>query len=630
MIHFFTDPYKDELIYSAIARYHYYTGNIDYKDTLEEIFGKRSVVPSLEIGSNIEVLCKNLNYKYTSDEIIDKHTIYPFYRPFLPQKRQRQLVKEMKYKDASGLYTRLGMISGSICRKVGIYYCPLCAKNEIEAFGESYIHREHQLQGMFLCHEHGVELKKYVQDRKNSSRIEFIRLDNKFLNFNSSGVDESKFYDKLFKISKDAYFLLKYNSSMSREKVLDKYKNLLYEKGLTTTDKKVKQKELYEEFIGFYGKEFLNLMESDIDIDNEYNWLKVITRNSRRTVHPIRHLMLINFLESDIEKFFKGINKEYEPFGKAPWPCLNKVAEHYRKNVIEDLVITEDYKTRVPVGTFSCSCGFVYSRKGPDNKPEDKFKIGRIKSFGKEWEEKLKGYLKEKKYGLREVARLMYCDPKTVIKFDRLLALNSFDSNIKTREKAERNTEDKRLEEYKKNILKVIELNPLKPRTKLRELCKKEYAYLYKNDKEWLFDKLPIKIEAVEHKATVDWNERDEEFQTLIANKYEELMGLEIPIRITISSIGKSLGILTALEKNIDKLPKTERYLKEITEAVEEFQIRRCKKIIDNAIKQQEQIKLWEIQRMAGIRGISFEKIKGTVEKYLIEKSSGGELWIRK
>ena len=70
MIHFFTDPYEDELIYSAISRYHFYTGNLDYKDTIEECFGKRTIVPTLELGSPIEELAKNIGGKYTSDYLI--------------------------------------------------------------------------------------------------------------------------------------------------------------------------------------------------------------------------------------------------------------------------------------------------------------------------------------------------------------------------------------------------------------------------------------------------------------------------------------------------------------------------------------------------------------------------------
>ena len=69
----------------------------------------------------------------------------------------------------------------------------------------------------------------------------------------------------------------------------------------------------------------------------------------------------------------------------------------------------------------------------------------------------------------------------------------------------------------------------------------------------------------------MDWNKRDSDILFIVSNKHEELMDNDEPIRITKSCIGRDVGILTALKKNIDKLPITEKYLNEIIETVEEF-----------------------------------------------------------
>lgn len=611
MIHFFTDPYKDELIYSAIARYHYYTGNIDFMDTLEELFGKRSIIPSLEIGSNLDRLAKKLGALYTSDYIIKMHTLYPFYSPFLSKARQMELIEDIKFKDGNGVYAKLGILAGSICKKKGIYYCPCCAKNEIEKYGEAYIHREHQLQGVYICPRDGSELKRYSIYKGNSSRVEFIRLDKRLLDLSEIRVIDNIHYDKLYKISQNAYYLLQTDlCQVSKEKLLEKYKNLIYKRDLATSSKRIRQRELYEEFISFYGKDFLKLMDSDLDYNDEYNWLRVITRDLKRTVHPIRHLLLINFFNIEIDDFFNGINTEFKPFGKGPWLCLNKAAAHYKKTVVKDLKITEDYKTRVPVGTFTCECGFVYSRKGPDKVEADRYKIGRVKSFGKLWEDKLKRYLKEGKYGLREISRLMECDPKTILRYDALLGIHYFKSNDIITGDNEKVIDNNNLEKYKSCILKNIAMNPALTRTELREMCKKEYTYLYRNDKNWLFSNLPHKTKSVQGNNRVNWNKRDEEYLTVIKEKHEELLIKAIPIRITKSNIGKSLGILAELEKKISKLPKTKKYLEEILESVEEFQLRRCEKIIRNKMDKCEEIRLWEIQRMAGIRSEVFNNLK--------------------
>lgn len=613
MIHFFTDPYKDELIYSAVSRYHFYTGNIDYKDTIEECFGKRTIVPSLEIGSPIDQLAKNISGKYTADYLIKNHTILPYYIPFLPIERRDEIIEKIKYKDCSGIYNEIGITAGSVCKKKGIYYCPICVKKDIDNNGEAYIHREHQLQGIFLCPHHGELLKKYNIIKNDVSRLEFIRLEKQYLDFESE-TKTIKNYDMMLKISKDAYYLLKSDSmSIDKKTILQKYKNLLNQKGLTTSGNRIKQRELYEEFTHYYGEELLNVMDSGIDNDDEYNWLRVITRDVKRTVHPVRHILLINFLLGNIDEFFGDTRDNYNPFGKGPWPCLNKGADHYKENVINDLKITDDYKTRLPVGTFSCNCGFIYSRKGPDKESSDRYRIGRIKKFGWVWEHKLKTYLKENKYGLIELARLMSCDPKTILKFDFILGTNMFKNNSRYINDKKAADETDKLNDYKNCILSNIASNPTATRTEIRSMCKKEYIFIYRNDKKWLYDKLPIQTKKINPRALVDWNNRDNELLFIIKNKYEELMNRDEPIRITKSIIGRELGIITALEKNIDKLPNTEKYLNEIIETVEDFQIRRCKKIVINKIDKNEPIKGWEIQRIAGIRSEAFEKIKAIV-----------------
>jgi hypothetical protein len=102
---FFTDPYEDEILYSAIARYHYYYGNNNFKDTLFEIFGSENVVPTIEFPSKLEYLSQQFHCKklYNSDYLILKHTLYPFYSPFIPYSRQVLIQNEVKYGDGKGI-----------------------------------------------------------------------------------------------------------------------------------------------------------------------------------------------------------------------------------------------------------------------------------------------------------------------------------------------------------------------------------------------------------------------------------------------------------------------------------------------------------------------------------------------
>lgn len=78
--------------------------------------------------------------------------------------------------------------------------------------------------------------------------------------------------------------------------------------------------------------------------------------------------------------------------------------------------------------------------------------------------------------------------------------------------------------------------------------------------------------------------------------RYDRLWLEDKPVRITKSSIEKATGLLAALEKKLDKLPEIKKYLEEITESVEQFQIRRCKRIIENALIRMKNLVLWKIQ----------------------------------
>lgn len=505
MLDFFTDPYKDELIYSTIARYHFYSGNIDYKDTIEECFGKRTMVPTLGIGGNIEHLSKGLGKKYNSQDLINKHTILPYYLPFIDKKIKQETIEEIKYEGCYSIYTKLGIVAGGVCKKDSIFYCPICANKDIDEYGESYIHREHQLEGIILCPHHGVLLEKYLVKKIDASKIEYIRLKQQYLNLTSKNIEIAD-YDKHLKLAKASYYLLVNDlNNVCKEKVFSRYRKLLCKKDLLKGNSTVNQRKLYEEFINHYGKAFLEQLDSEIDYYNEYNWLKVISRKSKRASHPIRHLLFINFLCDDIKNFFNNVD--------------------------------------------DCKVNIIKKRN--------------------------------EAYSIE-------------------------------------NANFEKLKDYKVVILKKAKSNKVISRTDIRKQCKKEYMYLYRYDKEWLFNNLPIKVNVNLDNRRIDWNKRDKQYLKLLKEKYEELIDEGTAIRITKGSLAKPLGILANIEKKLKQLPLTKNFIDEVCESTKAFQIRRAKAIIDKQIDSDvDTIRMWKVQRSAGIRTEQFREIKFELQKYL-------------
>src|SRR5205807_1672488 len=67
-----------------------------------------------------------------------------------------------------------------------------------------------------------------------------------------------------------------------------------------------------------------------------------------------------------------------------------------------------------PIATFSCECGFIYSRTGPDTSAEDRWKRGRIEAFGRVWEKKLGLLWTNEMLSIRAIARQLGVDPLTI------------------------------------------------------------------------------------------------------------------------------------------------------------------------------------------------------------------------
>ncbi|HYE10180.1 MAG TPA: TnsD family Tn7-like transposition protein [Patescibacteria group bacterium] len=403
----------------------------------------------------------------------------------------------------------------------------------------------------------------------------------------------------------------------------EKYLAILKEIGLATSTGRVYQAELLQSFVNYYGNTLLKLLQSDIDYNNQDNWVSSIVRKHRKAFHPLRHLLLMKFLAGSAEKFY-NLSAEYNPFGKGPWICLNAAADHYKEPVIKELDITHCMDTKLPVGTFKCSCGFIYSRRGPDTSNEDKYRIGRIKAFGTVWEDKLKKYVEDEKLSMRETARRLNVDPNTVKKYASALELNnswdseSCKSGVTKRIDYSCQTDiyESKKTQYRSQWVDIIKSNPGQSAAVLRNAAEGVYMWLYKNDKVWLNTNTP-KLDIRKNKANrVDWKERDKQLFRLAREALNEIIQMESkPTRITISRIGKATGNLALLEKHLAKLPLTKRYLLDHIESIEAFQKRRVIWAANELNKNGEELKKWKIIRKAGLRSEYKDEIDGAIDE---------------
>lgn len=382
MIGFFTDPYPDELLYSALARYSQRAKYPNRNQILQEIFGNQSVSAIFDFPTRLNDFLSSLHKEnlYSGEYLINENSLLPFYEPFLPIDRANLIRREMGSSTNNKIHVRLGIRVGQIKNPDYVRFCSPCVKDDRKEFGETYWHRIHQLSGILVCPKHKcfLENSKLKWDRQLG--YQFHSAERLLKATSPIYIDRgNQIHQILLKIAKDAEWLLSQkNLCLGTEVLQQRYFNLLLRQGFAYYNGNIKHTKFIQACQEYFSSELFEMVGR---LSKRDNWLSALIRLDKIgvTFHPIRHLLLMTFLEFTAKEFFTSF-VEYKPFSEPPYPCLNKAAEHYREmrikqcQVFDNLSKDDDKKGR-PLAVFTCDCGFIYQRIGPDKSEEDKFTV---------------------------------------------------------------------------------------------------------------------------------------------------------------------------------------------------------------------------------------------------------------
>jgi len=456
----------------------------------------------------------------------------------------------------------------------------------LKRYGELYWHRMHHIPGWDVCVKHGTWLNdskialrqtnKHVfiepsEENCPLDQVAFITESELLSHYRSIGNDIEALFTQRFPHRPLDWFQRHYEIKLQQKH----YASFI--------SGKVDQAKLQRDFVQYYGNEFLERLQSDLR--GQFHWLAAMVRKHRKSFHPLRHLLLMNFLGISLEGMFYQ-DEQYKPFGDGPWLCLNPAAEHYKQAVITNLVLSISDKTKEAIGTFSCSCGFVYTRRVGDRDPNN---ITRVKQYGEVWEQACLRLANEG-LSLREIGRRLHADPMTVKK------------HIRGKE-VKGGRRDLERERDRTEWLSLQQQHPNLSKTELRTLKPALYARLYRNDRVWLDKHSPKPSKKKTRNNRVDWNQRDLEVLAKVQHAVCRILESdEKPKRLTVSRIGAIAGVRSLLEKHLDHLPETKKYLEQVVESEEQYRLRKIQWAIEGLRRQGEPLQEWKVLRKAGIR----------------------------
>jgi len=173
----FPDPFPDELLYSALARYQDMMGIAAGRSVHRTFFQAKTGRAVFDLPGRIDALLSSLpaGHEYTPKRILYEHTQLPYYVPFLPPERAARAERAMRTGEGSTIHGRLGLRSSRVSLSQPFRFCPDCAAQDRDVHGVSYWHRIHQLPGIWVCATHGTILREYWP-RSSFPPYDFISL----------------------------------------------------------------------------------------------------------------------------------------------------------------------------------------------------------------------------------------------------------------------------------------------------------------------------------------------------------------------------------------------------------------------------------------------------------------------
>lgn len=540
------------------------------KRAVGELFGKDTVIAVIDLPSNLDTLARRLPNPalYPASFLISGHTLLPYYAPFLPPQRLRDVSDDMLGDNGPRIHMRMGIMAGQVPQPTHLKVCRRCVAEDRAQYGECYWHREQQAPGVLLCAKHGsVLVNTTVLMRHRRTRYHFITAESVCKGELKPAIDSGipLHFGLLRSISAGVSWLTEQQDLCPGLDFLQRrYLEVLSELGYVTDAGRVRAEKLGGNFRERYPVELLRLLGCDVSETVSDNWLARMLRKPDGLQQPLRHLVLMDFLGVSPEQFF---NKEQTSdsvlrpiYNLNPYPAVLQfgpsATQHGNVDRENEVLVTPANKiTDAP-----CSARWDTTKDGV-----------------------LRLLWSQAQISLREKARRLGADPVTVKRHALRLGLDFPEGMSEHRAHLSANTETSRKasmlgirEEHRARWLHVVAQNDGVGAKKLRQQAPNTYAWLYRQDKQWLKGHLPEWVRATRQASRVDWPERDKALSKAVRHSAEQIASRPgRPSQITVASIGREVGQLALIQQHLDKMPLTRQLLDSVCETGEEFTIRR-------------------------------------------------------
>lgn len=153
------EPLPDETLFSWCSRYHRLAANGNDRTTSIQLFGHHRTGTAHDFPARLNVLTARLHGALgTAADIIGQRTLLPFYLPFRSPLLSREAQQALCGYGIGHIKYRLGLLTSGLGAAHPLKSCPACTTFDLNQSGWAYWRRVHQLPGVWLCPLHRTPL----------------------------------------------------------------------------------------------------------------------------------------------------------------------------------------------------------------------------------------------------------------------------------------------------------------------------------------------------------------------------------------------------------------------------------------------------------------------------------------
>ena len=298
----------DETLFSLCSRHHRLWGHAVSRHTTDVLFRGRGAGTLHDLPGSLDTFASQTDeYFGTSEALARERTLLRFYRPFLAGDKVAEATRTMRGSSVAHLKFRMGLLTSRFRANHPLKACCTCMQQDINEYGWAYWHLVHQYPGVWFCLRHqeplcmstvksnGVE--RFLWQLPNWKRLK------EHEQLASEGADHA-----LRALATLITRLVNYDRTdgwLNAASIQAVLHVRLADKGWITQSGSVRVKQAVDDYLLFCSP-LRNISElSDLPNDREaaMKQLGRLLRPLRSGTHPLRLLTAIQWLFDDADEF---------------------------------------------------------------------------------------------------------------------------------------------------------------------------------------------------------------------------------------------------------------------------------------------------------------------------------------